>query len=803
MNIKDYFTAESQSMMEFLTINGQGLYVPAYQRQFTWDESKLEKLVNDAVHGLKKLINQEDSVTFIGTVIAIHDTTNATVNPPNKSGLPSRVMTIIDGQQRLTSLLMLSTMLHECILNLKKSYKFDYEKEADQWLDEAVQNALGNLQKCFIDEQNFGTGDFKWYPRMTRSYQDIWDKRSGQYESPIGKHLFNYGIYVRKCTAYEDTSKYEFLSLVDSEKKQSGSVYFKFNEGLNTLRRLINKIARQELEEYPTDKEIINSSVLPKAILNNQVIPEAAFTLITESNSIFSKLTRLIIFANFVLHRIGLTVVTAKTEDYAFDIFEALNTTGEPLTAYETFKPKVIYKSTLSGYADSAVKKWMEIIDEFFDHREDANKQDITSKLLISFALAESGTKLSSRITDQRGYLRKFDKIPEHQLNAQLEFVQSLACAVDFYSNVWTSDLANIGRLTTCEADKDTVKLCIDVLRGLKHNITHGPLIRYYTEAILAEKENKLPEKEVLQKKQDFIDVLKACTVFSILWRGSRRGTAGIDNEYRKLMFEGRFGFNPLSRTDKEGAVKYTLPSVEDFKRILCKILATNKKAPIRKKEDWVKGASELGQFDNNRIISRFLIIAARHDAIPDPQNPGLLMKGRKGVCSTLTYDYWKNEQTASIEHIAPQTRDKGWLAKEYDQLYGTVAKDKLHTLGNLTLLNTPENSSLSNRSWAEKRILYQALSAKDEGNLEIYLDKAQQVGISRETIKKIRGNSYIHAVEEIGNYDGQYWTDDIIDQRSQLMASFVWDNLFPWLKPACITDDLMDAIPEESKSGE
>lgn len=173
MNISDYFTAESHSMMEFLTANGQGLYIPAYQRQFTWDDSKLKKLFDDSTHGLKKLLIQEDSVTFIGTIIAIHDTTNATVNPPNRTGLPSRVMTIIDGQQRLTSLLMLTTVLHNELNDLFDKYKEKNKKEIDEengedgdddWLEETVLQAIGDLEKCFIEKQNYGSEDYKWYP---------------------------------------------------------------------------------------------------------------------------------------------------------------------------------------------------------------------------------------------------------------------------------------------------------------------------------------------------------------------------------------------------------------------------------------------------------------------------------------------------------------------------------------------------------------------------------------------------------------------------------------------------------------
>src|SRR5471030_1894831 len=104
MQISDVFGAHPRSVWEYLCENGQGLYVPAYQRQYSWDKSKIARLFEDVCHGFTMLIDHDDSITFLGTIIAIHDTQYLTVNPLVKGDVPSRVMTIIDGQQRLTPL---------------------------------------------------------------------------------------------------------------------------------------------------------------------------------------------------------------------------------------------------------------------------------------------------------------------------------------------------------------------------------------------------------------------------------------------------------------------------------------------------------------------------------------------------------------------------------------------------------------------------------------------------------------------------------------------------------------------------
>lgn len=38
MEIKDVFGAQPKSVWEYICENGQGLYVPAYQRQYSWDK---------------------------------------------------------------------------------------------------------------------------------------------------------------------------------------------------------------------------------------------------------------------------------------------------------------------------------------------------------------------------------------------------------------------------------------------------------------------------------------------------------------------------------------------------------------------------------------------------------------------------------------------------------------------------------------------------------------------------------------------------------------------------------------------
>ena len=66
VDIARVFTAASQSLFELLTVEGQGCYVPAYQRPYAWDTDNVHRLLEDATLGLEALATDEDSIRFLG-----------------------------------------------------------------------------------------------------------------------------------------------------------------------------------------------------------------------------------------------------------------------------------------------------------------------------------------------------------------------------------------------------------------------------------------------------------------------------------------------------------------------------------------------------------------------------------------------------------------------------------------------------------------------------------------------------------------------------------------------------------------
>lgn len=764
MEIKDVFGAYPKSVWEFMCDRGQGCYVPAYQRHYSWDKSKIERLIDDACHGFTLLLNNEDAITFLGTIIAIHDTSLTTVSPIVKGQVPSKVMTIIDGQQRLTTLFVLNTVMHEEISTRSNKLKRE-DHEAVTWLKEQCLEVAGRLAQTYEENMSHGDGDFQYYPRMIRAYDDSWSRKRTQahYRSPIGFYLHTYGKYGRGelKTAFKheatDDPKHKFL-----------------NDSRKIIQTLIRKIAKSDVElSFPDYDSIINSKNLQNTLIHTEFPDYVLKYLTLDDKDDYKELLRLVLFANFMLDRVALTIVTARNEDYAFDMFESLNTTGEPLTAFETFKPRVIASEGLEHFEHSDSFTSIASIEKYLESfGKSDEKQDATSRLIVAFALAESGDKLSKRLSDQRRFLRDgYEKrVAEPKIYKQ-NFTRHLSHAAIFIKDVWPDTKKDFPDLNAINGQNDELALlCIDFLRQFNHTITIAPLIRFYSNCRIA----AYDEREKATK--DFLEALKAITAFSVLWRSSRTSTDGIDNQYRRLMLDGypSKGLSPLCRSIG-GNVQSPL-NVQKLKESLIDILKVS--GGVSGRDDWVKEVSKQPIYSINQHISRFLLIAASHDSILDPNAAGLVIAGRKGTLSLLNFSTWRKETLQTVEHIAPDKKSKDWTDEIYED------NDLIHRLGNLTLLPLAENASISNSAWSRKRFFYKTLSASTMDEAESLLEQAkiQEIKISQTAEKLLSQSMYLPLVKSISTVDGE-WSKELIERRSIRLAELAWDNIYPMLK--------------------
>lgn len=101
--------ANSVNFMNEILINNRCYYIPVYQRNYSWEEEQCKKLFED----IKKIYDGEYEEHFIGSIVWKPDDGN-TSN-----------LSVIDGQQRLTSMFLLINAMRSLSNHEKLNIKLD------------------------------------------------------------------------------------------------------------------------------------------------------------------------------------------------------------------------------------------------------------------------------------------------------------------------------------------------------------------------------------------------------------------------------------------------------------------------------------------------------------------------------------------------------------------------------------------------------------------------------------------------------------------------------------------------------
>ena len=731
------------------------------------------RFFEDAMRGIRQITSQPKTISFIGNIIAIHDNKYQTVKPIYRSAVAPRVVTIIDGQQRICTIVMSNIVLHDCIRHTARRFKGKTEKHLS-WIYQKCDQILDKLQETYLIERESGDGNYRYYPRIIRAYSDTWSYRQGQaeYKSPVAKLIWEYIQFTKS----ETNSQFN-LNL------GTNNYYKAVDNAFSIIQKQVKRICQldppggydfpnlvKSTQKHESFKESWDFS-LPNEV--KKYVLEASNDQYYEH---FCHLLRFLIFTRYLNHRMAVTVVIADNENDAFDMFEALNTTGEPLTAFETFKPKVIEQEELSKYEETESYKWMTEIEEYLNKKVN-KRQQVSSDMLIHFALFETGLKLEKTLTHQRRYLHDaFDKWSKrNNIEENRSFVRSLARVASFLESMWDVEKGQTPDFASLNIDNEEALVGFEFLRGFKHSITVAPLARFYQQILDAEQ-----EADRIKKTEDFVAAIKATVAFSVLWRGAKGGTQNIDSYYRNIMSSEVHFDNesvpPLARcpNDKSGVV-----SIVNYKRALQLVLQD--KGKIENKEDWVEQVSTTAIYKHSTVLTRFLVFCASDNAIPDEVEKGLVKKGRPGVGPLLMLNQWKNEAYLTVEHVAPQSRENGWEKSIYNSIYSD--SKTAHTLGNLILLPKEANEIIGNRSWEHKKLIYSLLSSSTEEEFKDRQKDIEKVGLnlSKRASEVLENAAYLSLCKSIALYD-KAWSLCIIEKRTKCLAGLAWDRLFNWL---------------------
>ena len=780
MEISEVFAAEPLSVMGFLSDTGLGIYIPPFQRSYRWEPQKIARLLDDIAHGLMVTTEMPDSICFLGTVIALRDTDYRTVEPIHREDVQSRVMSIIDGQQRLTTILILTTVLHEKISTLSRKLQ-NNESPLEKWAVDEAANLCASLQKLFIEDKNTGQGHYRFYPRMIRAYLDVWSRRDGMalYKSPIANYCFE---YYKWSVAEDRGGVFTFSPLAEADTDEANAeAHRQFASKRDYVKRYVSKLVKGEgIEDtdgatVPSPAELAASESLQLALFNYGLNPTVTEAMLTQPNdeSDLTRLIRLIELSNYMLLRVSVTVVTAKREEYAFDMFEALNTTGEPLTAIETFKPRAIAAEGLTTWKSCPSKELFDRVDAYLDReggQTSDKRQRATNNLLIPFALAQTGKRLSKRLSEQRRYLKSTYDFNESEASSSLEdkrrYMKTMTNVAIFVEEYWGTNPA-LPKILDDDLRNDAL-LGLRILKDANHDIVVGPLARFFDAFVNSHDNDQSRMAEQLG------EAVRATAGFFALWRGAFGGTRGIDDVWRSVAGgDVDRGFEGVARKARENS---WVPNVAALRLYLHRRLSDE---GVATEEQWVDKASMIGIYEASKHLTRLLLLAASDDSSLDMANPGLIVRGRAGLLPMLTLSAWESPDLRTIEHVVPQAESPGWDTNIYR------TPNALHSLGNLTLLPGVANSSVSNSPWATKRVLYRALSAKTLDEAQILLAEAESMGVTLgQSAELIVGNAkYLPLLESISKVESS-WDLELVTKRSRRIASLAYSRIAPWVIP-------------------
>ena len=764
----EIFTPKAHSIWHFLVEGGQCCYIPPYQRPYSWDDKNILRLYEDVLRGIRHLSSRPNTINFIGTIIALEENIPQTIESGLHSKLPGSVLTIIDGQQRLCTILLTNIVMHDNIRSTLK--QLDEETgEHFEWIRRKCNKLLSKLRNTYLMEKGRSIDIHRFYPRIIRAYSDTWsyNQDEAKYKSPIAKIIWEY------ICSTESGNETAFVL-----EKHDDVQHKVIDKAFRIIQKKINGICNvidDDLDFPPIQEsyKAIKGTSLPDAVLN--YIDDE---MNDEHHQKFCFLLRTMIFALYLNDHNATAVITTYKEDDAIDIFEALNTTGEPLTAFETLRTKVIEREGLKEYKDSDSFHHIAAIESYINKfSKTADRQKATTDMLIHFALCETGYRLEKPLTHQRRYLHsEYDKLTEDEdINKNRSFTHSLTIVASYLNKLWHAKKGDSSKFSSLDIYDEEAIVGYEMLRELNHSITIAPLSRFYQEMLVSE-----TEKNKKEKTNDFVEAIKATVAFSILWRGSRGGTENIDSHYREIMKSGisfeNSNIPPLARNPESG---FGVVSTTNYKTALQLLL--KKKGDIGNKEDWIKQASNTDIYNYSKIITRFLIFCASDDTVVDQTGNELLIRGRKGINPMLTLNNWNDKAYLTVEHVAPQSRGANWNAENFDGIYAD--KRTIHTLGNLTLLPKNENEILANRSWKHKRLMYRLLSAETTEEFDNLLNQLQEVGLtlSKRADQVLVNAKYLPLCKSIALCEDD-WSREIIEDRSKCLTSLIWDRLEEWL---------------------
>jgi hypothetical protein len=730
--------------------------------------------MEDIFCGVEELIQEGVNHHFLGTMIIAPQNEPDGIRYDDRRARPTRIDVIIDGQQRISSIILLACALYEKIsvatnrLLRRRSNTTDFSLIAN---DLAKDNYLKNLKKFFSYTLNSGAANPPEKPKIIRCEIDQWTL-SGNVNDNYNSDLSFFLAQFIQSLHNGDTK------LPTPVAGTRVSTNYKAINSILKRVELAHTLTESHIPSFPHASQILRWSMSESSNRNEKTPmwdnlwnydlseyqnlidsdPSDKYGEITQSH--LCSLIQLLCFSYFLFDCCCLTSIEPKSEISGFDMFQSLNATGTPLTAVETFKPSVVGYLTSNNinFEQSETNSNYKKVEQLLKPQLSASvKNKLTNEFLTTFATTYTGEKLQKKFSKQLKWLNT--KYSQNMTFEQREeFIRRMADLATYWLEVidyqWSTSNSVLPRINDC-AEAELATLCVLYLRDAGHTMAHSVLSRFYSQLI----------RGAESSKNEFIEACKAVVAFFTLWR-SAYSTSGLDDVYRDLLSEFMSWEKGNSDLKAERLKHYLLDKL-------------NQKGCVNR-QAWRKRAEIYLTYENVREVCKFVLFISSHDTDTSPF-AGLMEPARTGTSPYLTPRAWESDDLNSIEHIAPQKPEPG---HDWDQ--GIYNEGRVERIGNLTLLPLDINISAANRSWRAKWIYYRHLAETNQTVLNELRNQAVTLGVNLAdpTIERLQRSSYMHHMKPITtlNATQNNWNSRIIEARTKRICAIVWKRLYPWL---------------------
>lgn len=753
--------------------------MPYYQRGYSWDADNANKLVTDLFRAIRRTIRKKDNSIFLGTVI-LHNETNVVVGThADTPNLLTKVSNVVDGQQRITSLGMLACVLIEQIdahcqkLNALGSGATDAANMVSQLTDQGPDL----MEFCCVTIKRAGASPNE-KPLIIRAGDVLANPQSDQWtlSGSLGK-------YYRSTTAVFFS---QFISKVPiaqvSKDERIENVIDAFTACIDDQIASMDAAFAAQLITANSDSggSLFNFLAYPPDLTQVQALSQA------EQDAIYQGIL-LMAASHYLRNACHFVVIECLDLALAFDMFQSLNATGTPLTAFEVFKPTVV-RLWGANYA-LGIKGQIDRIERVIDSSRDASeKEGITDTIITAAALSFNGSELSPRFSEERDWLE--NSLGTQANAAATALIRALGDQAEYNdmfvrppkpkrnttSPKFVSELQTVG-LALHEAQH--AALCIYYLRDAGHFFAHSVLSLFYAKLIHAK-----GTAHHVAAVDEFVQVCKATAAFFTLWMGALQGRFP-DKVYRQL-----FQATPCMNEIAGSANRTPLFLKQKFREALEREGIYDAGNSAQARLAWVSQAQN-AQWYARKSVCRFALFVASEDAAPDSVtgNEGLYTNGMPGSASFLTPARWYSTDCEVIEHVATRKQPSTIKFPTYQDPtiypgnYSVVDK-----IGNLTLLSNSINASVYSE-WPDKAFYYWSLTTPAQatsGPAAAVLQTSLGIQNLPPALNSlVAASNYLPHLAPLAarGIRGLPWDAAFIQRRSVNLCERVFDTLDSWLR--------------------